>query len=65
MSKLYTLDIGIISGLLGSLLFLRFIISRINKCDTAAKVIMSVNIFQVTRWEAQAGYGIQYYAGEM
>ena len=55
-SKLQPLDLGIIQNFKVHYrkLFLRFVISKIDECDTASEVIKSVSILQAVRWVAQA-----------
>ena len=55
-SKLQPLDLGTIQNFKVHYrkLFLCFVISKIDECDTASEVIKSVNILQAIRWVAQA-----------
>ena len=55
-SKLQPLDLGIIQNFKVHYrkLFLRFVISKIDECDTASEVVKSVSILQAIRWVAQA-----------
>ena len=55
-SKLQSLDLGITQNfkIHYQKLLLRFVISKIDECDTASEVIKSVNILQAIRWVAQA-----------
>lgn len=55
-SKLQPLNLGINQNFKVHYrkLFLRFVISKIDECDTPSEVIKSVNILQAIRWVAQA-----------
>ena len=55
-SKLQPLDLGIIQNFKVHYrkLFLRFVISKIDECDSASEVIKSVDILQAIRWVSQA-----------
>ena len=55
-SMLQPLDLGIIQNFKVNYrkLLLRFVILKIDECETAAEVIKSVSILQAVRWVAQA-----------
>ena len=55
-SKLQTLDLGIIQNFKMHYrkLFLRFVISKVDECNTASEVTKSVNVLQAIHWVAQA-----------
>ena len=55
-SMLQPLDLGIIQNFKVNYrkLLLRFVISKIDECDTAEEAIKSVSILQAVRWVAQA-----------
>ena len=55
-SKLQQLDLGIIQNFKVHYrkLFLCFVISKIDECNTASEIIKSVSILQAVRWVAQA-----------
>ena len=54
--KLQPLDLGIIQNLKMHYrkYFLRFVVSKIDKCETASEVIKSITILQAIRWVAHA-----------
>ena len=55
-SRLQPLDLGIIQNfeVHYRTLFLRYILSKIDECETASDVVQSVNILVAIRWIAQA-----------
>ena len=55
-SRLQPLDLGIIKNFKVHYrtLFLRYILSKIEECETASDVVKSVNILIAIRWVAQA-----------
>ena len=61
ISKVQPLDLGIIRNFKMHYRkpFLRFVISKVDECNTASEVTKSVNVLQAIRWVAQAWKAIK------
>ena len=53
-SELQPLDLGIIQNIFYKSLFLRYVLARIEDCETVRDVVKSVNILMAIRWVSEA-----------